>query len=415
MELKFIGQGLDPESDITAGNYIINSLESNNYNSFNAFVAFVSSSGLKNIIDQLLAFKNDGREIKLFLGVNLNATSKEALELLLENDIESYVVYSPNNIIYHPKIYAFEGDESKRAIVGSSNLTESGLFQNVEASICVDFESDNENGNEFLSDIYDHFNSIINLEHPSCKRLTQEVLEILLESKIVLPEAVNRAKSNKINWEFGQKDPKVNKRLNDLFGKLKRKRPPKGFQKIVVKKELSVDETSLEISVVDEKTELTVGSMWIETGLMTGGSRNILDLSKKGKLDGVRKFGSVEFFDINPTDYNSDAEINIEYRGEVYKVNTIKYPTGGDNPNGTWRIQLKGVTEDGNKLTTISKPTLGHNGGFQNKILMFKKLDTAFFKLEVVELDDMERLIENSSDWAKSGNGNGRAYGIIAE
>ena len=135
MELKFIGQGLDPESDLTAGNFIIDSLESEKYNSFYAFVAFVSTGGLKNIIDEMLAFKADGGEIKLYLGVNLNATSKEALEKLLEHEIESYVVYSPNNTIYHPKIYAFEGDNTTRAIIGSSNLTESGLFQNIEASI----------------------------------------------------------------------------------------------------------------------------------------------------------------------------------------------------------------------------------------------------------------------------------------
>ena len=51
MELKFIGQGLDPESDITTGNFIIDALESNNYKIFNAFVAFVSTGGLKNISD----------------------------------------------------------------------------------------------------------------------------------------------------------------------------------------------------------------------------------------------------------------------------------------------------------------------------------------------------------------------------
>ena len=140
MELKFIGQGLDPESDITAGNFIIDSFDSEKYSSFNAFVAFVSTGGLKNIIDQMLAFREAGGEIKLYLGVNLNATSKEALEKLLEHGIQSYVIYSPNNIIYHPKIYAFEGNETTRAIVGSSNLTESGLFQNIEASVCIDFE-----------------------------------------------------------------------------------------------------------------------------------------------------------------------------------------------------------------------------------------------------------------------------------
>lgn len=412
MELKFIGQGLDPESDITVGNYIIDSLESNKYNSFYAFVAFVSSSGLNNIIDQLLSFKNSGKEIKLFLGVNLNATSKEVLELLLKYDIESYVVYSPNNIIYHPKIYTFEGNESKRAIVGSSNLTESGLFQNVEASICVDFNINNESGKEFLSDIYDHFNSIINIKHPSCKLLTQDVLEILLESNIVLTESVSRTKSNKINKEFRQKDSKVNKRLNDMFGKLRRKRPPKGFRKTVVKKELCKEEDSSDISVIDETTELTAGSMWIETGLMTGGSRNILDLSKNGKLEGIDKFGSVSYFGLSPENENMTKDINILFGGKNYIGNRVFYAVGNSN----WRIRLNGVTEIGEKLTTFSIPSLGHNGGFQNKILLFTKKDSINFRLDILEQDEMQRLIENSSDWAKGGRGgNGRAYGIIAE
>lgn len=411
MEIKFIGQGLDPESDITAGNFIIDSLESDNYNSFNAFVAFVSTGGLKNIIDELLAFREDGGDIKLYLGVNLNATSKEALEQLLANEIESYVVYSPNNIIYHPKIYAFEGAEMKRAIVGSSNLTESGLFQNIEASVCVDFESDDENGNEFLADIYDHFNAIINQEHPSCQLLTQEVLEILIESKVVLPEAVNRAKTNKINKEFGQKETKVNTRLLELFGKVKAKRPPKGFRKTVVKKEMIEEEETAEVKVVDETTELTSGSMWIETGLMTGGSRNILDLSKKGKLDGLNKFGSVSYFGIDPEDENQTKDINVIFGGKTYIGNRIFYAEGNSN----WRIRLNGETADEEKLTTFSIPSLGQNGGFQNKILLFTKLDNTNFRLEILEQDDMPRLIENSSDWAKGGSGNGRAYGIIAE
>jgi HKD family nuclease len=163
MEIKFIGQGLDPDSDITTGNFIIDALESNQYNSFNVFVAFVSTGGLKNIIDQLIKFKKNNGTIRLYLGVNLNGTSKEALEQLLEHEIESYVVYSPNNIIYHPKIYAFEGNEVTRAIIGSSNLTESGLFQKV----CIDFENEDEKGSNFIADIYEHFNSIINLAHLS--------------------------------------------------------------------------------------------------------------------------------------------------------------------------------------------------------------------------------------------------------
>lgn len=410
MEIKFIGQGLNPESEITTGNFIIDSLESSHYSSFNAFVAFVSTGGLNNIIDQLTVFKDGGGQIRLYVGVDLNATSEEALGKLLEHEIETYVVYSPNSIIYHPKIYAFKGVDLTRAIIGSSNLTERGLFQNVEASVCVDFENDDEKGNEFVSDIFDHYNSIINQEHPSCQLLTQDVLEILVESKIVLPEAVNRAKINKINKEFGQKESKVNRRLLDLFGKLKTKRPPKGFRKTVVKKELLAEEETAQVNVVDEATELVVGSMWIETGLMTGGSRNILDLSKRGNLDGIRKFGSVSYFGLDPEDENRTKDIDIIFGSKTYMGNHIFYAEGNSN----WRIRLNGETEDGEKLTTFSIPTLGYNGGFQNKILLFTRIDDTHFRLEILEQDDMPRLIENSSDWAKGGGGSGRAYGIIA-
>lgn len=270
MELKFIGQGLDPDSDITAGNFIINSLESKQYSSFNAFIAFVSTGGLKNIIDQLVEFKESGGEVHLYLGVNLNATSKEALEQLLEHDIESYIVYSPNNIIYHPKIYAFEGKEVTRAIIGSSNLTESGLFQNIEASVCIDFENEDENGCNFVADIYEHFNSIINLEHQSCQRLTPDILTLLIENKVVLPEAINRVKSNKISQEFGERTLEKNTELLEAFGRIKTKRPPKGFKKVVRKEELIVEHDE-KVNLVYEATSLIKGAMWIETRKMTGG------------------------------------------------------------------------------------------------------------------------------------------------
>ena len=270
---------------------------------------------------------------------------------------------------------------------------------------------DDENGSEFLADIYDHFNAIINQEHPSCQPLTQEVLDILIESNIVLPEATSRAKTNKINKEFGQKETKVNTRLLELFGKIKGKRPPKGFRKNVVKKELIAEEETNEINIVDETTELEAGSMWIETGLMTGGSRNILDLSKKGRLDGVNKFGSVSYFGLDPENTNATKDINVVFGGKTYRSNHVFYAEGNSN----WRIRLNGITEDEEKITVFSKPSLGQNGGFQNKILLFTKIDDTNFKLEVLEQDDMQRLIENSADWAKGGSGNGRAYGIISE
>jgi HKD family nuclease len=410
MELKFIGQGLDFQSDITAGNYIIDSFQSKHYNAFNAFVAFVSVGGLNNIIEQLVEFRENGGKIRLYLGVDLNATSKEALEKLLELGIESYIIYSPNSIIYHPKIYAFEGHTVTRAIIGSSNLTQSGLFQNIEASVCIDFANDEENGTAFLADMYDQFNTIINQEHESCQQLTQEVLDILIESKVVLPEAVNWAKNNKINKEFGQKEAKINTKLLTFFGKIKPKRPPKGFKKTVTKQALVKTKETADINVVYEKSELISGSMWIETGLMTGGSRNILDLSKKGKLNGITKFGSVNYFGLDSDDVGVEKSIDVVFGGKIYKENLIFYTEGNSN----WRIRLNGKTEEDEKITLFSKPSLGQNGGFQNKILVFTKLDDTTFNLEILDKEELTKLIENSSDWARGGNETtGRAYGII--
>ena len=151
--------------------------------------------------------------------------------------------------------------------------------------------------------------------------------------------------------------------------------------------------------------------MWIETGQMTGGSRNILDLSKKGRLAGVNKFGSVSYFGINPENTGDWKDINVIFGGKTYIGNRIFYTEGNSN----WRFRLNGRTDDNEKITVYSKPSLGENGGFQDKILLFTAVDQVNFKLEILEKEEMLRLIENSADWAKGGNGNGRAYGIIAE
>ncbi|MDZ4744723.1 MAG: phospholipase D family protein [bacterium] len=410
MELKFIGQGLDPTSDSTAGNLIIDSLVDAQFNSFNAFVAFVSIGGIKNIIDQLKAFQARGGAIRLYVGVDLNGTSKEALEKLIELKIETYIVFSPNNIIYHPKIYAFEGATHSRVVVGSSNLTERGLFQSIESSVCVNFNNEeDEMGIEFLDDIYEHYNRIINNDHPSCQRLTDEVLKILVNSKIVLPETVNKDKFNKINREFGEKDPAAYDALLKRFGKLKPKRPPRGFKKVVTKKEIIVAPNG-ELSVVNETFELLEGSMWVETGRMTGGSKNQLDVSKRGVLNGEAINGSVSYFGIDPDDIETTLNLDLHLGNKIYKKNTVKYTP--DNSN--WRIQLKGVTDDGEKLTAISRTHLGQGGGFVNKILLFTRIDDTNYKLEILDTDDRDKLIENSSIWGKMGNeATGRAYGFI--
>jgi len=410
MDLKFIGQGLDPESNSTAGNLIIDSLVDEQFNRFNAFVAFVSIAGLNNILNQLDTFKERGGIIRLYVGVDLNGTSKEALEKLIELEIETYIIFSPNNIIYHPKIYAFEGDTFSRALVGSSNLTERGLFQSIESSVYVHFHNENdEMGIDFLASLYEHYNQLINNNHPSCQLLTTEVLDILVANKIVLPEIQNREKQNRINKEYGEKDSADYDALLRAFKKLKPKRPPRGYKKVLTKEEFIVQKNK-ELSVVNETIELPKDSMWVETGRMTGGSKNQLDVSKRGVLNGEAINGSVSYFGIDPDDTDTTLNIDLHLGNKIYRDNIVKYTP--DNSN--WRIQLKGVTAEGERLTAISKTQLGQDGGFVNKILLFTRIDDTNYKLEILDPDDRDKLIENSSVWGKMGNETtGRAYGFV--
>jgi len=408
MEVKFIGQGLSRQSDRPASEVINEVLENFGYKEFAAFVAFASEGGIKLILSNLKKFIRKGGKVRLYIGVDLHATSKEALELLLKENIPSYIVYSPNDITYHPKVYTFEGESSYYIIVGSSNLTTKGLYQNVEASLCVSNKYQADEGRELLSDIYDYYNDFLNGQSTTCKTLTQEILDILINSKVVLSEKTVRDFNKKYIGEVTTAQLSDIEKLNGTFAKLKRN-TLSGQRKQRVRTEV-LEAGEKDILVHTTSTDISANSIWIETREMTGGSRNILDLSAKGKQDKVIKPGSVEFFGIDKSDHTQRLDISLVYNNKIYPNNTILWGSGNNN----WRIQLKGEAADKSKLTDISNPKLGKYGGFQHKILVFEKTEIENqYNLHIIDESEMESMIAQSYDWARSGNGNGRAYGYI--
>ena len=109
---------------------------------FHMAVAWTRISGLKLLAEvdgnPLTAFLESGGQLRITTGVGVQ-TSTEALDALLdlshryENQVEIYIYHS-ENLLFHPKVYYFTGD-SPRLILGSNNLTNSGLLQNREVSI----------------------------------------------------------------------------------------------------------------------------------------------------------------------------------------------------------------------------------------------------------------------------------------
>ncbi len=178
MQVNFIGQGLHTEKKINVGDQISTSLESKFYNSFYGLVAFAAVSGISKLLKSIEIARPNYKRIIFFIGVDNQGTSKQALELLVEKNIETYIFHKEEEFItYHPKLYLFEGENHTRIIMGSSNMTHSGFINNIEASIQLDFQQKSDKqGNKLLTEIKDYYKDIFNLESKSIFKLDTDLI-----------------------------------------------------------------------------------------------------------------------------------------------------------------------------------------------------------------------------------------------
>jgi len=117
------------------------------WDSLDVAVAWVRASGVGHLEDAFSNFLGHGGKLSFTVGIDLLNTTKEGLKSLLDleahGDCETYIYHNEAGSIFHPKIYLFRNDEEARLIVGSNNLTASGLFSNVEAGLRLDTELTN--------------------------------------------------------------------------------------------------------------------------------------------------------------------------------------------------------------------------------------------------------------------------------
>ncbi|MBK6888435.1 MAG: phospholipase D family protein [Sphingobacteriales bacterium] len=187
MIVEYIGQGLYDEENYTCGNHICSALNSDFFTDMNFFVAFLRRTGLFEIIKFLKKAKDKGKNITFYVGIDQKVTSRQALEKLLELNIPTYV-YNSSSYIYHPKVYMFEGKDKNRVIIGSSNFTNNGLFNNVEASVLLDFTSLDKSGMKFLNQVKDYFSPLLEFNDPNITEVTQEYIQELSDKGLLSNE-----------------------------------------------------------------------------------------------------------------------------------------------------------------------------------------------------------------------------------
>lgn len=191
MKISFLGQGFEDKSVNAVGNYLIKFLNLKGFDTFTGISAFASESGIYGLSGHLAIAKKNFKNLNLIVGIDLEGTSKEALEEILGLSINSYIFYQKEQPVFHPKIYLFEGPKEVKIILGSSNLTSTGLFTNIESSMIVEFDSADKEGIALLTELKDYYKSLFNFSDPNLFKINTSVISDFY-SKGIIPDESSR-------------------------------------------------------------------------------------------------------------------------------------------------------------------------------------------------------------------------------
>lgn len=410
------------------GDLLLSKLGSSDFKELNIFSAFAKSSGVLRLKDEIMSFVKKGGKVNAFIGVDLGGTSVEALITLFDICTTLTIVHSENGSTFHSKIYTLAGDDTFWYAIGSNNLTLGGLWTNFESCYYNELHGDDpediQKEIEILRDRY------LNPSYECSMSITSlDDINKLQAQKYILTEGTIHLHSKK---KFNVNNEKNITRPSQiqLFGRQKVSPPQilKNLSQTSEQPKVFAEDT---LEYKPKNTSISASSkeiFWFEMRKSTGGSRNILDLSKKGTIrfgsavgttyeiegDISHSLGGVKFFGIDPSATDSPVKnLTINYKGRDYYPASILYPSG-DNANGTWRIQLKGEDIDNPERDELSK--FGGDHDFVDKILIFEKVRDDYYILSLTDNENLPLLKNSSKFWSTNGSRqDAKAYGFINE
>lgn len=156
-------------------------------------VAWVRVSGMMYLMERFANFLRHGGTLSVIVGIDLENTTREGLQALLDLEqygaSQTYVYHNEADSIFHPKLYLWRNEEEARLIVGSNNITQSGLYINVEAGLQVDVTVDD----PVVAQTLDSLSSWKSEEGGLAKRLDAALLDHLVADGYVPSEATAHA------------------------------------------------------------------------------------------------------------------------------------------------------------------------------------------------------------------------------
>ncbi len=179
-----------PHAIARLGDYINANLSDPRWTVFRAAMAFVRRSGTQHIQHTLEQFANRA-SVRISVGIDLNGTSREGLEDLLNAtpNGEVWIFHNAGTPTFHPKVCLFKNDNQAELIVGSGNLTAGGLFTNYEAGLSTSLALGNQSDVGLLTSVENALNGWSQETAGLCHRLTPELLEQICALGLVRREA----------------------------------------------------------------------------------------------------------------------------------------------------------------------------------------------------------------------------------
>ena len=145
------------------GDYLISCLEDADFDVVNIIVAFAKNSGVLRLKPALERFKARGSHINIYVGIDLDGTSYEALVSLSKLANKLYVVHAESDQTFHSKIYNFKKEGESIVVVGSNNLTAGGLWTNLESCSIAQLDLSEQHDQSYQTQIDSYLSDLVEM------------------------------------------------------------------------------------------------------------------------------------------------------------------------------------------------------------------------------------------------------------
>ncbi len=229
-ELTVVNPILQPTGTFRLLNWLEEGFQNENFSYFKCAVAFAKAGPFYKLDSSYSNWKSSGKSSLAIVGVDHKGTSLQALNYLLKNYDETYVIHT-NYSTFHPKLYLFAGEKKASIFYGSNNLTPGGTETNFEGGILLNLKLPDDK--DLLTQAENCFQTMLPHNLTCCLALTQDLINTLLVQNYLLDESLPKDKTTAFNGERPQRN--VPPDASPIFGKFVVK-PPKTMKKGILEK-----------------------------------------------------------------------------------------------------------------------------------------------------------------------------------